>query len=99
MAVVAPGTALAGKPFVAVVTAVDSYGNTIAGYTGTVHLTSSDSQAALQANSTLTDGVGYFTVRLRRMRPKPSRPRIPVSTAINGHATVSVNVAAPVNSS
>jgi CSLREA domain-containing protein len=43
------------------VTAVDAFGNTATGYRGTLHFTSSDSQAVLPANTTLTAGVGNFT--------------------------------------
>ena len=35
------------------------------GYTGTVHFTSSDGAAVLPANSTLTNGVGTFSVTLK----------------------------------
>src|SRR5439155_1684685 len=38
------------------VTARDPYGNTAAGYTGTIHFTSSDSQAVLPANYSFSAG-------------------------------------------
>jgi hypothetical protein len=56
-------TAGAGGPVTA--TAKDAFGNTTPGYTGTVHFTSTDPQAALPANSTLTAGVGTFNVTLK----------------------------------
>jgi hypothetical protein len=40
------------------VTAEDAGGNVTTGYTGTVHLTSSDAQAVLPANYTFTTGAG-----------------------------------------
>ncbi len=45
-------------------TALDASGSTATGYTGTVHFTSSDGQAVLPANATLTNGVGTFSVTL-----------------------------------
>jgi hypothetical protein len=47
------------------ITARDDYNNTVIGYTGTVHFTSTDTLAALPANSTLTNGVGTFSVTLK----------------------------------
>jgi predicted outer membrane repeat protein len=44
------------------VTALDAYENTATGYAGTVHFTSSDANATLPANGTLTSGVGTFSV-------------------------------------
>jgi hypothetical protein len=46
------------------VTAEDPYGNTATGYNGTIHFTSSDSQAILPANATLTSGTGSFSATL-----------------------------------
>lgn len=50
------------------VTATDAYGNTAAGYRGTVHFTSNDSQATLPADYTFTSadaGVHTFLVTFR----------------------------------
>jgi hypothetical protein len=44
------------------VTAKDAYGNTAAGYAGTVRITSSDGAAVLPGNSTLISGVKVFNV-------------------------------------
>src|SRR5437763_926623 len=41
------------------------FGNTVTNYAGTVHFTSSDGQAVLPANSTLTNGAGTFSVTLK----------------------------------
>lgn len=49
-----PSPREAGQPGTLTVIAKDQYGNTATNYTGTVHLTSSDSQAALAANHTYT---------------------------------------------
>src|SRR5207253_1306855 len=47
------------------VTAKDAYANTATGYAGTVHFTSSDGQAALPSDSTLTNGTGSFNATLK----------------------------------
>jgi hypothetical protein len=61
----APTTTVAGVSFTVTVTAEDASGNTLAGYSGTVHFTSTDFQAALPADATLTNGVGTFTITLK----------------------------------
>lgn len=55
----------AGFTFTITVSALDQYGNTATGYTGTVQITSADVQASLPSNSTLNNGVGTFQVTLR----------------------------------
>ena len=62
---VASSSTAAGFPFSVVVTARDQFGNSVPGYTGTIHFTSTDSQAALPANATLSGGVGFFGAELR----------------------------------
>jgi uncharacterized repeat protein (TIGR03803 family) len=57
-----PTIATAGIAFPVTVTAEDAYGNTATGYTGLIHFTSSDSNASLPANSTLTNGTRTFAV-------------------------------------
>ncbi len=49
-----PSPTTAGMPNAFFVTAKDAYGNTVTGYTGTVHFTSSDPQAMLPADYTFT---------------------------------------------
>ena len=53
-----------GAPFNFTVTALDNQGNTVTGYTGTVHFASSDSGATLPANHSLTNGKGTFSATL-----------------------------------
>ena len=62
----APATATAGQPFNITVTAVNSHGNVVTDYGGTVHFGSSDtsSGAVLPPDSTLTGGHGSFPVTL-----------------------------------
>ena len=61
----APASATAGSAFSFTVTALDQFGNTATGYTGTVHFTTSDGNAILPADSTLTNGTGTFSATLR----------------------------------
>jgi Bacterial Ig-like domain (group 3)/Autotransporter beta-domain len=64
-AVSAPAAVTAGAPLNFTVTAQDQFNNTATGYTGTVHFTSTDGQAVLPANSTLTNGAGTFSATLK----------------------------------
>jgi len=77
------------------VRAVDQYGNTATGYLGTVHFTSTDSAAVLPANSTLTNGVGTFSVTLKTAGTQTIRARDTVTSTITGvQAGLVVNPAA-----
>jgi hypothetical protein len=63
-----PSTATAGDGQYVTVTVEDAYGNTVTGYTGTVHFASSDHQATLPANYTFTAadaGSQFFMVTLK----------------------------------
>jgi 6-phosphogluconolactonase len=55
-------TATAGTPFTFTVNALDAMGATVPTYTGTVHITTSDTAAELPADAVLAQGVGTFTV-------------------------------------
>ncbi len=57
-------TATAGASFTFTVTALDAFDDTATGYTGTVRFTSTDGQAVLPADTTLTNGVSTFIVTL-----------------------------------
>lgn len=61
----APATAVAGTAFGFTVQAVDGFNNTATGYSGTVRFNSSDGQASLPSNSTLTSGFGTFSASMR----------------------------------
>src|SRR5207247_1078330 len=61
----APSSAAAGSAFSFTVTGLDQFNNTATGYTGTVHFTSTDGLASLPGDTTLTNGVGSFSVTLR----------------------------------
>jgi hypothetical protein len=69
--VAAPATATTDLPFNITVAALDHFGNTVNGYTGTVKLTSSDGAAFLGNNYTFTTGPGMdngvhtFNIKLK----------------------------------
>jgi hypothetical protein len=63
-----PSTTIAGVAGSFTVTLKDPYGNTASGYTGTVHLSSSDAKAVLPANYTFTAadaGTHLFSATLK----------------------------------
>src|SRR5579871_5395158 len=60
-----PSSIAAGTPANFTVTAQDSNGNIVTGYTGMVHFSSTDPQAQLPANTMLTNGTGMFTATLK----------------------------------
>ncbi len=64
-AITVPTSATAGSSFSVTVTAQDESQNTVTTYTGTIHFTSSDSQAILPSDSTLNSGTKTFTVTLK----------------------------------
>jgi hypothetical protein len=94
--VVAPSTATVGQSFSFTVTAEDLYGNTLSGYSGTVHFTSSDPLAVLPANSTLLSGTGTFNATLNTQGSQTITATDTTSSTINGTSgMLTVNQAAP----
>src|SRR5262249_18064348 len=63
----APGVATQGSVFQFVIAAQDDLNNAVPGYTGTVLFTSSDPQAVLPVNTTLTNGLGTLLVTLKSL--------------------------------
>jgi WD40 repeat protein len=63
-AVTAPGAATAGTAFTITVVALNSSNQTVTGYSGTVHFTSSDAQAVLPTDSNLANGMENVSVTL-----------------------------------
>jgi hypothetical protein len=61
----APASASAGSAFNFTVTAVDRNGATLTSFGDTLHFTSSDGQAVLPADSTLTSGTATFSATLK----------------------------------
>jgi predicted outer membrane repeat protein len=95
-----PSTTTAGVAGMFTVTAHDAFGNTATGYTGTVHLTSSDAQALLPANYTFVaadNGVHSFGATLRTAGSQ-SITATDTTTGITGvHAAITVNPASASN--
>jgi hypothetical protein len=69
------------------VTAMDAYGNTATGYTGTVAITSSDIQAVLPPSATLTNGVRFFVVTLKTAGTQSIIATDTVTSTITGSQT------------
>jgi len=63
--VTAPSIATAGTAFSYAVTAKDQFNNLAPTYSGIVHFTSTDGQAALPGDITLTNGAGMFQATLK----------------------------------
>ena len=82
--VTAPATATSGTPFSVTVTALDATNATATGYTGTVHFTSSDGQAVLPANGTLTNGTGTFSATLKTTGAQTITATDTVTASITG---------------
>ncbi|MES5485986.1 hypothetical protein QMZ05_24805 [Bradyrhizobium sp. INPA03-11B] len=87
-----PGTAgVAGS---ATITALDAFGNIATGYTGTVHFTSSDGQAVLPANMTLTNGTATFSETLDTAGSQTITATDTVNSAITGTSNTETVTAA-----
>src|SRR5262249_9957993 len=65
-AVSAPASATTGVAFLFTVTAPDAFNNTVPGYSGLIHFTSTDAQASLPADIVMTGGVGTFSATLKQ---------------------------------
>ena len=87
-------TTTAGSAITVTVTALDAGNFRAGGYSGTVQITSTDGQAVLPGNSTLTNGLGTFTVTLKTAGSK-TITATDTSSGITGSATVMVSAAAP----
>jgi hypothetical protein len=90
-----PSPVTAGVAGSLTVTAKDAFGNTVTGYGGTVHFTSSDGQASLPANSRLTNGTGSFNATLKTAGAQSITATDTVNSGITGNqAGITVNPAA-----
>jgi hypothetical protein len=91
----APASATAGSAFNFTVTALDQFNNTATGYAGTVHFTSTDGQATLPTNSTLTNGVGTFSATLKTAGNQTLTATDTVTSSITGTSnSIAVSAAA-----
>jgi hypothetical protein len=93
-----PSTTTAGTAGGVSVTVLDAYGNVVTGYRGTVHLTSSDPQAQLEADHTFTaadNGTYSFGVALKTAGTQSIMATDTTNPALNGmQAGIVVNAAA-----
>jgi hypothetical protein len=91
----ATSTPAAGTSFNVTVTALDTSNAVVASYSGSVQFTSSDSQAALPHNSTLTNGVGSFSVTLKTSGAQTITVTDTVTASIVGTANLTNVTAGP----
>ncbi len=91
----APFAVYEGTPFVVTVTALNHQGNPAAGYTGTVHFTSTDSQAILPPDATLTNGTGTFSVTLNSAGSETLTATDSANSVVLGSIAISVLPIAP----
>jgi fibronectin type 3 domain-containing protein len=93
-----PPSTTAGVPGTFTVTAMDAFGNVATGYTGTVHFTSTDPQAVLPADATLTNGTGTFSATLKTAGSQSLTATDTVNNTITGsQAGIMVSPAAVTN--
>src|SRR5207244_160014 len=88
----APANSTAGGAFSVTITALDAFGNTATGYTGTAHFSSSDGQAVLPSNSTRRScdaGVLHFSsgLTLKTAGSQTVTATDTVTGSITGNAT------------
>jgi hypothetical protein len=84
-----PATTTAGVSVNIGLKAMDAYGNTATGFSGTVHFSSSDSAATLPADTTLNSGQGTFPVTMKTSNSQTITATAPSVT--NGTGTILVN--------
>lgn len=93
LSVTAPPTATIGHAFQVNVTALDESNNVAAGYSGIVHLTSSDSRATLSQDTTLGNGMGTFLATLNTAGNETITATDTVAASITGTSS-SINATA-----
>jgi hypothetical protein len=93
--VLAPAIAQSGRAFSFTVTALDVANNVAKSYTGTVHFSSTDAQAVLPANSTLTNGVGSFSGTLQSAASQIITATDTITAITGSSSSINVSVTAP----
>jgi hypothetical protein len=94
----APASTTAGMALTLTVTAQDAFNNTATGYAGSIHFTSTDGQASLPGNSTLSNGTGTFSATLRTAGTQTVTATDTVSTSLTGTSgSIAVSAGAPVH--
>src|SRR5262249_35340916 len=90
-----PSPVTAGTPATFTVTALDPYGNVATDYAGTVQFSSSDPQATLPADTTLTSGTGTFSAALLTAGTQSLTATDTANAGLTGtQAGITVNAAA-----
>ena len=87
----APTTVAAGGNVNFTVTAQDSFNNTVTGFTGTVHFTTTDAAATPPPDSTLASGTGQFSVTLKTVGPQTLTATAGAATGTSNPITVISN--------
>lgn len=95
LSVSGPANTQARATFKLTVSARDAANNVSAGYSGTVHFTSSDAQAMLPADSTLAAGTAQFSATLETSGTQTLTATDTASASINGSSSISVAATAP----
>jgi hypothetical protein len=90
--ITAPATASVGTPFTVVVLALDASNSLVPGYSGIVHFTSTDPQAVLVGNATLTNK--DFSATLESVGSQTITATDTVTTTITGSSN-SIQVSTP----
>src|SRR6516164_9828651 len=90
----AQGNVIAGTTFNFTVTALDAANNVVTTYTGTVHITSTDAQAILPADSRMINGVGNFSVTFKSLGGQTITAIDTVTASIAGTSN-SISVSGP----
>jgi hypothetical protein len=93
LSVNSPGSANTRAAFNVTVSALDAANNVSAGYSGTVHFTSSDAQAKLPADSSLTAGTGKFSATLETAGTQTVMATDTSSASISGSSSINVATA------
>src|SRR5207253_2680866 len=93
-----PSPVTAGTAGGFTVSARDAYGNVASGYAGTVHFSSSDSQAVLPADATLSNGTAAFSAALKTAGSQSLTARDTLANSLSGtQSGITVNPAAASN--
>jgi len=93
--VATPSSATMRAPITVQVRALDGANNISVGYSGTIHFTSTDTQAVLPANSGLTNGTGAFSASLETAGNQTITTTDTVTASVTGtSSSIGVNAAA-----
>ncbi len=92
-----PASGLAGSGFAILVTAEDQFDHLVSNYSGTIHLSTTDSQAVMPANTTLTNGFGAFAINLTTAGIQTVTAVDTSNSNLAGHATITVVAGAAVH--